>query len=297
MKTLHGGLQSHLDTGTTSMCYCWKLTRADGTVFGFTDHDRDLAFDGVTYEAVSGFTATAIETRLGLAVDNLDVMGALRSDAITETDLSNGLFDNAAIEIWWVNWSDVAQRVIMRVGNIGEVSRGKTAFSAEVRGLAHKLDQQVGRIYQAHCDADLGDSRCKIDLNGSAYKGSGVVSSAAGGRVFKATGLAAYSASWFARGKVTWATGDNQGVSMEIKTHGLESGIASFELWQPMGKAIAIGDTFEVHAGCAKDFATCLAKFANGINFRGFPHIPGNDILIDHPRKGDQYDGGSRYGN
>ncbi|WP_291156667.1 DUF2163 domain-containing protein [Hyphomicrobium sp.] len=49
---------------------------------GFTDFDRDLVFDAVTYKAASGFTATAIEGQLGLAVSNLDVQGALLSDAL-----------------------------------------------------------------------------------------------------------------------------------------------------------------------------------------------------------------------
>ena len=45
-----------------------------------------------------------------------------------------------------------------------------------------------------------------------------------------------------------------------------------------------LGDTFTVTAGCDKQFATCQAKFANAVNFRGFPHMPGNDfITADRP--------------
>ena len=50
MKTLSPALQSHLATGTTTLCWCWKIARADALTLGFTDHDVPLSFDGVTYE-------------------------------------------------------------------------------------------------------------------------------------------------------------------------------------------------------------------------------------------------------
>src|SRR5581483_8652977 len=102
--------------------------RKDGVVMGFTDHDRDLSFDGVTYQAASGFTASSVEDQLGLAVSNLDVQGALSSAAITEADLNAGRYDDAAVTIYLVNWQDVSQRVVLRSGFLGQVSRGTLAF-------------------------------------------------------------------------------------------------------------------------------------------------------------------------
>ena len=173
MKTLPPGLQDHLDSGTTTLCWCWKIARKDGVVQGFTDHDLALAFDAVSFEAASGFTASEVQSSLGLAVDNLAVAGALSSASLNESDLAAGLYDDAAIEIWRVNWSAPEQRVLMRKGNLGQVRRGRLAFEAEMRGLAHKLNQAVGRAYGYSCDADLGDARCTIDL--SAFTASGVV--------------------------------------------------------------------------------------------------------------------------
>src|SRR5437879_3349964 len=106
MKHLSPALQAHLDSGTTTLAWCWRLTRADGARLGFTDHDRDLAFDGTTFEAASGFTATDIKDAVGLSVDNLEVESALSSDSLNEDDLAAGLFDAGAIEIWRVNWAD-----------------------------------------------------------------------------------------------------------------------------------------------------------------------------------------------
>ena len=182
MKLLPPALQSHLATGATTLAWCWRITRADGTRFGFTDHDRDLAFDGTIFEAATGFTASEISDALGLSVDNLEVSSALESDRLNEDDLAAGLFDDAAVEIWRVNWADTEQRVLMRAGSLGEVRRSGAAFTAEVRGLAHYLQQPGGRLYQSGCDADLGDARCGVDLDNPAFRGTGTVLAAASGR-------------------------------------------------------------------------------------------------------------------
>ncbi len=147
MKTLPAGMQDHLDSGATTLCWCWKITRNDSAVQGFTDHDVAVVFDSVTYEATSGITASEVQSQLNLAVDNLTVVGALSSDTLNDADLAASLYDNAAIEIWRVNWASPGQRVLMRKGNLGQVQRGKTACQAEVRGLAQALNQPVGRAY------------------------------------------------------------------------------------------------------------------------------------------------------
>jgi uncharacterized protein (TIGR02217 family) len=189
MRVLSAGLQDHLDGAATTLCWCWRITRNDGTKLGFTDHDRDLAFDGTSFEASTGFTGTEIAGSVGLNVDTLDVEGALKSERLNEADLVAGLYDNALIEIYRVNWADPAQRVLMRYGNLGEVSRGQHHFSCEVRGLAHELQQPKGRIVQFACDADLGDQRCKINLDQPAYltNGGEVANLTASPRMFDVT--------------------------------------------------------------------------------------------------------------
>jgi hypothetical protein len=47
-------LQAHLDDGTTTLSWCWRITRADGVTFGFTDHDRTLSFDGPSSSRKAG---------------------------------------------------------------------------------------------------------------------------------------------------------------------------------------------------------------------------------------------------
>ncbi|HEY4941647.1 MAG TPA: DUF2163 domain-containing protein [Rhizomicrobium sp.] len=293
MKTLPDGLQDHLSSGATTLCWCWKIVRRDGGAQGFTDHDETVTFDSQSYDAVSGFTASEVQSSLGLAIDNLTVLGALSSASLNEADLAAGLYDDAAIEIWRVNWAAPEQRVLMRKGNLGEVKRGASGFSAEVRGLAHRLNQPVGRVYAYSCDADLGDARCGKDIASSDFTASGAVVSATDNRRFSVSGLDAYVGAWFSGGRLGFTSGANAGRQGEIKRHAA----GSIELWQAMSEAVAPGDAFTVSAGCDKQFATCKAKFANGINFRGFPYMPGNDAALSAPSSSQRLDGGSRYGN
>jgi len=287
VKSVSPGLQTHLDGRATKMVYCWKITRNDGLVQGFTDHDNDLTFDGVTYEAATGFTASQFASSLGLAVDNFEVEGALSSSNINETDLVKGFYDNAVVEVFWVNWSDVSQRHLKSKGYIGEVKRHGGMFSAEMRGLSNMLQQKVGRKYQRYCNAIIGDARCKVDLTNPAYRGTGAVDQASSSRVFTVTGLADFASDWFEAGMLNWTSGDNAGAGMEVKFHSMLDGVATIELWQPMPDTVAPGDTFVITVGCKQDAATCQKKFNNIANFRGFNLIPGPDMLLFYPKIGD----------
>jgi len=280
MRTIDTALQAHLETGTTTLAWCWRITRSDGMVLGFTDHDRDLVFDGVTHEAESGFTATEARDSIGLSVDNLEVDGAVSSDRLDADDLARGRYDDATIEIFRLNWADVAQRALIRSGTLGEVRQAGIAFSAEVRGLTHRLQQPRGRLYQHTCDAAVGDARCGVDLTAPAYRGDGRIMAVQAPRRFLVSGLDAFAAEWFARGQLVFVGGGNDGVRLEIKTHGVGDLGVVIELWNEPPQAVAVDDAFAVTAGCDKHIATCRQKFANAVNFRGFPDMPGNDFVL-----------------
>ncbi len=287
MKSLPPALQDHLDGGATTLAWCWRLTRRDGTRFGFTDHDRDIVFDATTFEAAAGFTASEIRDAVGLSVDNLEVASALTSDRLTETDLAAGFYDDAGVEIFRVNWQAPEQRVLMRTGSLGEVRRSGLAFTAEVRGLAHYLQQPKGRLFQFTCDADLGDGRCGINLATAAYTGTGGIVLAESRRRFTVSGLSAFADEWFTRGLVTFTSGPATGLKVEVREHRVGAGgVVTIELWQPTGHLPAAGEAFSITAGCDKHFTTCQAKFANSVNFRGFPHMPGNDFVGSFARRG-----------
>jgi uncharacterized phage protein (TIGR02218 family) len=280
MRAILPALQAKLDTGVTTLCRCWIVTRRDGVVQGFTDHDEDVVLGAVTCRAGTGLVGSEATQRLGLAVDGSEVAGALADDALTEADLAAGRYDAATIALWLVDWSDPSLKVPLASGALGEVMRAGAAFRAELRGLTHRLAEESGRSYTPNCSADLGDARCKVDLTNPALRGEGAVATLSAGSAFAASGLGAFAADVFTRGRLTWTSGANAGLAVEVKTHRVDAGAVTLALWQAMPEPIAPGDAFTVTAGCDKRFATCRDRFNNSVNFRGFPHIPGNDFVV-----------------
>jgi uncharacterized phage protein (TIGR02218 family) len=156
-----------------------------------------------------------------------------------------------------------------------------------VRSLAHVLNQTVGRTFQHACDAELGDTRCSVDLDDSAFKATGSVTAVGGDRSFTASGLGGFAAGWFALGRLSWTSGPNAGGVAEIASHEVAAGERRLALLEAPVRPIAEGHGFVVRAGCDKRLETCRNRFANVANFRGFPHIPGQDTVIRYPNRGD----------
>jgi uncharacterized phage protein (TIGR02218 family) len=286
-------LQEKLDSGVTTLARCWIVTRRDGVVSGFTDHDGDLVVEGVTCRAGTGFGASEATSRFDLSIDGAEISGALAADSLTEADLAAGRFDAAQIDTWLVDWSDVTLRLLLSRATLGEVKREGEAFSAELRGLADKLSQESGRLYTARCTADLGDTRCKIALAAAGLNGAGTVSRLLGVSAIAVEGLGDFAEGIFTAGCLTWTSGANSGLAVEIKEHWIAGGEVQLTLWQAMSETIGEGDAFTITAGCDKRFETCRDRFANSINFRGFPHIPGNDFVIAGVDAAANNDGGS----
>lgn len=274
MKTRGAALAAHQAGGTTTLAWCWKVTRLDGQVFGFTSCDVDLTYAGQLYQAATGFTPSAMQQSADLSVANLEVTGMLDSASITESDLLAGRWDGAAVEIFEVNYRDLTQgRMILRTGTIGQVSAGRTAFTAELRGLTQQLQQPVGSVYAAACDATFGDARCGV--NAVALQVAATVTGVTDRRTF-ATALA-QAADYFGAGFILWNTGANAGLKMEVR----DFSAGAFTLAQQMPFAIAVGDTFTATPGCRKRRTEdCKTKWNNVVNFRGFPDVPMNDAVL-----------------
>jgi uncharacterized phage protein (TIGR02218 family) len=295
MRAVSPSMQAKLDSSASTFCNCWRLARKDGTVMGFTDHDRDLAFGGVVYRADSGLSATQAEASLGLSVGSGEALGALRSDGLSEADLFNGLYDGASVEIWLVDWSEIEDRLLIDAATIGELTRSEFAFSAELRSLAHLFDQPRGDSFQRGCSADLGDARCKIDVSVSAFRASGAVV-AASSAALTASLSDDFDDGFFTGGRLTFTSGANLGARATVKSHRRAGVHVQLALWSPHAVAISPGDAFDVIAGCDKSAETCRRKFANLVNFRGFPHMPGNDLVVAYPSSAaPAMDGGSLF--
>ena len=280
---LSEAFESHLASGLTTLARCWALTRRDGLVLGFTDHDRDIAFEGITFKADTGLSARALQQTTGLAIDNSEALGALSAAAVTEADVRAGRYDGATVRAWLVNWQEPALRTLQFRGHLGEIARVAGAFRAELLGLTEALNQVQGRVYQVPCAAVLGDSGCKVDLSQALLSGLGVVQAVDDQKVLSLSGLDGFYDRWFERGRLKVLTGAAAGLVGVVKNDRASGTVHQVELWEALRAEVAVGDTVEISAGCDKRVETCRYKFDNLLNYRGFPDIPGEDQLLQVP--------------
>ncbi|MCJ2066717.1 DUF2163 domain-containing protein [Methylobacterium sp. J-088] len=290
MRDIPKAFATHLAGGVTTLCRCWSLRRRDGLALGFTDHDRDLTVAGLVHLARTGLDAAEASAVSGFAVSGGDVAGALSSLGLTEADIAGGLYDGASVETWLVDWADTGTRLLLDLATIGEVRREGDAFVAELRGLAHRLDAERGRTYRATCGADLGDGRCQVDL--AAWRIAGRVIGMPEPATLAATLAGDFADGLFTGGRLAWTGGANAGLAADVR---LQLG-GLIELWTVPPRPVAADDTFTLTAGCDKRLATCRDRFANAVNFQGFPHMPGNDTVMRAvPGSDPILDGGSLY--
>jgi len=275
MRRLSPELEQHFSSEVTNLATCWRIIRSDGVELGFTDHDCLLKIDELTYDSISGFTPTIVESKSNMSVDNMDIEGLTFPSKITESDLLAGVYDYAEVEIFLVNYEDLAQgKLVIKRGKLGEVTLNKQMFRAEVRGLTQHLSQTIGEVYSPNCRAILGDQRCKVDLD--KFTITTEVTSVTSKQIFSANSLNSKEAGYFTGGEVKWLSGANLGARMEVKE--FTKGLVTLVL--PMGSKIQASDTFTIIAGCDKLKETCISKFKNIINFRGEPDVPGIDTLL-----------------
>lgn len=294
MAGMSDGFRAHVQTGLTSLCRCWAITRADGVRLGFTDHDLALAFDGLTFRASSGLSAMALQQSTGLSVDNSEALGVLSDAAVTEEDIDAGRFDGADVQAWLVNWRDVTVRWLQFRGSIGELRRGAGAFHAELRGLTEALNRPLGRVYQKPCTAVLGDPECGFGTASPGYREERPAEQVSDARAFRWTGFNGFEPGWFARGRFDVLSGPAKGLWGLIKRDVFEDGTRLLELWENLPVAVLPGDMVRLTAGCDKRMETCRLKFDNLLNFQGFPDIPGEDWVMAVPRQSGANSGGSR---
>lgn len=283
-KTISVALKAAMASPVTTDCTLWQITRTDGTAFYFTDHDQDLVFGGHTYVSAIGFSRSAISSNVDLTVDNVDLQGIFDSASINADDLQSGLWDNAKALISLVNWKDLSQgNTILRGAYLGEVNCSPSGiFTATLTGIAQLLAHSIGELFMPSCRANLGDTRCKIDLVGGGWLKTATVAVVTDTQNFAIAVTEPRAVDgWFVGGVVTWTSGANNGRSMEVKAW-TQSG-SEVALFLPMPRSVTAGDTLTIYAGCDFTRPTCRDKFANMINFRGEPDVPSTDYLLQTP--------------
>jgi uncharacterized phage protein (TIGR02218 family) len=203
-----------------------------------------------------------------------EAAGALNSAALDEAELSLGRWDGAQVRLTVVDWrSPDSSPIQLMAGEIGSVSIDGEAFSAELRGATAALDAPVCPATSAECRADFGDSKCRVDLAGRTTIAH--IASADGGTLTLDIGVD----DRFVLGRLRYMSGANCGLATTV----LSASGNVVEVRDLPRAAVESGCRIELREGCDKRFETCVSRFANAANFRGEPHLPGNDLLTRYP--------------
>lgn len=274
MRTISANLKNDFIAGFRATIV--KITTTKGAVYGYTDHDFPLVVDTVTYIPAPGLQRTNLTATTDSQVSNQE-FGSAWIDA-PESELINGKFDNAAVEVAFCSWQNPSfGRIVIDKGNLGIIQWTADGFRADMQSHMRQLTRNINFVFTAGCRHRLFGQFDNIHigactLNKASYTWSGSVNSVVTQRVkFTTTGLAQASG-MCTSGVLTWTSGPNNGLSYEVKAHTV-TGSTTIELFLPTMYDVAAGHAFTITAGCDKTLATCKAKFNNVVNFGGFPHI------------------------
>lgn len=294
MRNITPALLSHLQGECLTLAYCVKLTRRDGVIYAYTSHDEDLTISSVVYEANGSVDASEVASKIGTGVDNLDIIGLLDSERITHVDIVSGLFDDATVEMFAVNWTEVSQGTIgLLKGKIGNITvNDNTTFTCEVRSLSQRIQQQIGEVTTRSCRVKrFGDERCAPNgffADGittiSSYQNNTSVLSVIDNLAFTALDVQVTGNYRFGVCTVT-SVGLNFGIEREIKNHIYGLTGSTFILQEAFPFPLSVGDAIRLEQGCQRRFnLDCKLRFNNVVNFRGEPHVPSNYVYYERGR-------------
>ena len=275
--------------GASTICHCWRLQLRDGHIMGFTDHDEDVVVDGLTHSASRGLSAGEASQRLGFAPGGTLLAGALDLSGLNTQDLMSGSYDGARIDCRLVDWRAPQHSLLVDRFEIASLTRSEHGFSARLTTIAQRFHEATGRLFQAGCDAEFADARCGLDAR--LYTLTTQVLSSDGDLVVRlpATGK---DDGCFANGVLT----REDGTRLRIRSHDASTTGDELVLWSPPARPFTHGEAIALTQGCDKAHATCRDRFANVVNFRGFPHVPGPEMVLAYAHGSDvTMDGGSLF--
>jgi len=273
MRNINLKLQERIAAEVTALVNCWKLTLQNGEIIGFTDHDQDIEFDNLLYQASSGFTSSALMSDNSLAADNVEIEAMLNSPLISEEEIIAGKYDFAEVELFKLDYLYPEYgKILMKRGWLGEITIHNGEFVAEIHSLSQKMNYNLGEIFSPYCRAEFGDHKCKINKEEYSYQCE--IVKIYNNKHFMLMDLPEVN-NFFNYGEITFISGYNKGISMEVKS----SIKQEIVLNMAMPYKISLGDKVRITAGCDKKFISCC-NYNNAINFRGEPHLPGINKLI-----------------
>lgn len=293
LKVSYQFIQWILNSNRGIMGHLYKFTAQDGANDYFTDLDIDINYDNAVWKSGS-LRIEGLQRKVGVGT-NIDEQSVKIWAAPADTlfgsafleGAQQGLMDGAAVVRYRAIWpfisgnaaSDVTQQPIavwpLFTGYVSAIGRGGAShIEVKVKSALMRLNVNMPRNYfQPGCLWTLFDAGCTLakanyavsstigaDPSATALPISGGIAAPTG-----ADGIANY-----AQGRLLFTSGVNNGLLTLIDTNDSNN----LYLAYPLDNLPAAGDTITYYPGCSKSYSTCLTKFNNANNFRGFDKVP-----------------------
>lgn len=254
----------------------WRILRTDGVALGFTTHDADVWFDGITHSASPGMVPSSIRKSAGFEADSAEVRGAITHDSISSEDLAAGRFDGACVRIGLVDW-ETLESAVLYTGTIGTITEEDNGFHAELTSRKVELTRDTIPRTSPTCRAPFAGPGC--NLNPVHFEAE---------RMIAACDVQANTVSFadpldpslYAGGSLRWLDGPQTGMVMGIMG---QNDAGDLVLDSPISTETPSGTRVRLRQGCDHTLETCAQRFGNALNFRGEPFLPGNDLLVRYP--------------
>lgn len=260
-----------------------------GTILLRTGHDVDLTVGGNKYLHIP-IQHEDINEKIGVETTDTELtINYNPNDVIPELGvtwfkaLQGGTFDGAYVSIdrlyspipWQYDMPDISTDYVLKARFFGRIDVEEVKLTTallDVKSPTDLLNTQLPRnLVKPSCLNRFCDSMCGLDKANFASN----VTAASGSSKTAVVIHGNFSDGYFTQGTMLCTSGANIGVSRSIKEFSNNTATPA----QPFANEVGIGDTFTFWRGCAKTMVACQS-FGNMQNFRGFPFLPCQNVLL-----------------
>ena len=233
-----------------------------------TSYNRNILFGGVTWLATQ-ISRSDVQNSTEQAINEIKIELPLTNE-IASRYIRNVPGRVGSVQIFRAHVDDpIEETILLFDGFISQASFDAALVATLSCSPSTSVFKRSGPRfnYQSLCNHILYDSRCKILEVAFQFTGTVIVES---GREITVDGLIAAEpeADWAVSGFVRSPAGSTDDARLVLAQSGDVLTLLN-NFAEP-----AIGLSVDVFAGCDHSLAICESKFANVINYGGFPFVP-----------------------
>lgn len=266
----------------------YTIMLIDDTVLRYTSLDKNLTVGNDVFRSFT-IDRNNVSQRIGLEVDELSITmyanqnDKLPSGASVLQAMRGGAFDNAmlALEVlfspvpWQYNMPAISAdyKLLHFLGRMDIEEVDGLRAEIKVKALTELLNvKQPRNLVMPSCLHTVYDSRCCIQKTN--YAAVGTIGSGSTKAIVSCT--LSQPAGYFDMGEILFKDGQNACITRGVRQYGNGRIVLS----HPLPYVPVQGDSFTIYPGCDRTKYTCLTRFNNLNNFRGYPYVPTPETLL-----------------